>query len=136
MAALITINTLKDLGFNDAGIFNIPIANYDAWLQDLIDTISLRLESELGTSIYTTTEEPQKSQIKRAEVCFCSEELIARRINVKLVASNQENLDSSNEERQREKYSDEGLGLVRLLIGDSNFNFGTVKTSHFNEEAE
>lgn len=137
MAAKVTTADLKNLGFSDGSLFNIVDANFDAFLQGIIDLIYPQLEGMLSTATYDSATEPVQSQVKRTELCLCASELVQRRINVKMIATAQgdEKINVKPEMEQREQYNAEAVNLISTLTGDADFSFGGTSTDHFNSDA-
>ncbi|NOZ68010.1 MAG: hypothetical protein GXP46_01875 [Deferribacteres bacterium] len=130
-----TVENIKDLGFTFQMFGLDNESSLELYIQDIIDDAGAILEGVIGSTTYNSASSPTAGYVKRAEKCLVASELLQRRINRVLnnVTASDDKISTRNEEQQMQRYQDEAEKLISLLTGDTDYSFGIVKTSHFEE---
>ena len=98
---------VKAMGFS-AVMFRIETdADFDTYIDAVIDEQSVLLNARIGSTAYDSKESPVKEYVKNAEKSLIAAEMITRRINIVLgnITGKGQEIDTKNEERQREAYT-------------------------------
>lgn len=125
-------------------------AAFELFITGIIADQALELEGRIGTTAYNDLATPNAIYVKKAERCLVAAEMIQRRINVLLgnAAGAGQELDTSNEHKQRQAYLDQVFGnlkasppviglIEKIVTGSSadgqDFASGALVTGHFGE---
>lgn len=138
--AKVTANDIINLGFKKEPFGKQNDSDFTALIDDVIADQASLLAGRVGAAAYALTTSPQKDYVKRAEKALCGAEMVSRRINIILgnvTAAGQE-LDTSNEEKQRKAYLEEAekwiTNIMTYADSPGDCSFGTAISSHFGDD--
>lgn len=133
-----TNTDIKDLGFTKEMFKQADDSALNTYIDAILAEQTKILEGRLGSTIYDSTTSPEQDYVKRAEKALVAAEMVGRRINIILnnIAGAGQEIETGNEEKQKERYASEAeKWITRLIAGMSadsgDFASGVLETTHF-----
>lgn len=134
--AKITATEIKALGFTYQQFQQASEDAFTTYINSIIADEAERLEADIGSALYDSTDTAATARIKRIEKYRVAAEMLSRRINIRLanISGSGEGFDLSEERRQIERYIKDSDTLLVTVGGSSDYAGGVLETSHFEED--
>lgn len=135
--AKVAATEIKALGFTYQQFQQASEDAFTTYINLIIADEAERLEADLGSGLYDSTDAAVAARIKRIEKYRVAAEMLSRRINIRLanISGSGEGFDLSEERRQIERYVKDSDALLIAAGGSGDYAGGVLETTHF-EEAE
>ncbi len=119
-----TVDNLKALGFA-VGQFNVVDADFDAFLQAVLDEVAVEVLAAIGATAYADSTDPTKTRVINAEK-YLAAALLEKRVMATIsrsLSTVENRTDSLLEKDERDDYRAMASRNIALITGGVNESF-------------